>query len=151
MTEVTGAVQKSAICDAVLRALPDWFGIEQSIVDYVREVQPMPFYAVHAGELPVGFVALKVHNRYTAEVYVMGVLARFHRQGVGKALIQACEAFCRARGIEFLTVKTLAASRAHAGYAKTRAFYHAMGFRPLEVFPALWDPQNPCLFLAKRL
>jgi hypothetical protein len=28
-------------------------------------------------------------------------------------------------------------------------FYYAMGFKPLEVFPELWAPHNPCLQLVK--
>ena len=30
-------------------------------------------------------------------------------------------------------------------------FYRSMGFAPLEVFPELWDPWNPCLTLVKIL
>jgi len=46
-------------------------------------------------------------------------------------------------GVEFLQVKTLGPSYADAGYAKTRRFYTAMGFRPLEEITGLW-PENPC-------
>ncbi|MEN6523457.1 MAG: N-acetyltransferase, partial [Anaerolineaceae bacterium] len=47
--------------------------------------------------------------------------------------------------------KTLDASRCCEEYDRTRAFYEAMGFRPLEVFPELWDKDNPCLLMVKRL
>ena len=30
-----------AACDRILRALPDWFGIEEAIVSYVRDLQSM--------------------------------------------------------------------------------------------------------------
>lgn len=36
-------------------------------------------------------------------------------------------------------------------YDKTRLFYLAEGFRPLEEFPTLWDPSNPALQLIKSL
>ena len=36
-------------------------------------------------------------------------------------------------------------------YAQTRAFYLAMGFRPLEELRKLWDEANPCLIMVKRL
>ena len=37
--------EKAKICNTILRALPDWFGIESSIIDYVEQVQSMPFFA----------------------------------------------------------------------------------------------------------
>jgi hypothetical protein len=54
-------------------------------------------------------------------------------------------------GVEFLQVKTLSASHPDEGYARTRAFYLARGFRPLEEFPHLWSPGNPALQLIKSL
>ena len=109
----------------------------------------MPFYAVFDGESAVGFVALKVHNADTAEVFVMGVQKPYHRRGIGAELIGRCEAYCRANGQTFLTVKTLDASREDEGYRRTRLFYKAMGFLPLGVFPTLWGEGNPCLLMAK--
>lgn len=143
--------RRAQICDEILRALPDWFGVESSIQEYVRDVREMPFFAAFADELPAGFVAVKTHNQYTAEVCVMGVLRRHHRQGIGRRLIERCEAYVQSRGMEYLTVKTLAESHPDPGYARTRAFYCAMGFRPLEIFPLLWDEANPCLLMVKRI
>ena len=149
--EVCNLEEKSIICNETLRALPNWFGIEESIVDYVRQVQTMPFFASFDGNKPIGFAALKVHNPFTSEVCVMGVLREYHRQGVGRMLIDCCELYCRERKTEFLTVKTLDESRESKSYERTRLFYLSMGFKPLEVFPLLWDKDNPCLFLAKHL
>jgi len=81
----------------------------------------------------------------------MGVLRERHRRGIGRALVERCERHCRDAGMEFLTVKTVDEARANESYAKTRLFYAAMGFRPLEVFPLLWDERNPCLFMAKSV
>jgi len=143
---------KSAICESILRALPNWFGVEESIVDYIREVRAMPFFAAMTAENdPVGFVALKPHNEYTSEVCVMGVLQEYHRHKIGSLLIKRCVDECRRAGRTYLTVKTLDQSRASSSYEKTRLFYHAMGFRPLEVFPLFWDKDNPCLFMARYI
>lgn len=109
----------------------------------------MPFCSAFINEKTVGFVAIKEHNLYTAEVYVMGVLTDYHMQGIGKGLIRWCEDYCFANEKEFLTVKTLDESRTSKSYEKTRLFYLGVGFKPLEVFPLLWDKDNPCLFLAK--
>ncbi|MDR2569470.1 MAG: GNAT family N-acetyltransferase [Oscillospiraceae bacterium] len=142
---------KSCICNEILRALPSWFGIEASIVDYVEQVRTMPFYAAFDDDMVVGFVALKIHNAFTAEICVMGVLQKYHRQGVGKQLIESCERYCKTNKMEYLTVKTLDESRESNSYKKTRFFYMSMGFKPLEVFPLHWDEDNPCLFMVKHI
>jgi GNAT superfamily N-acetyltransferase len=142
---------KAAIADQVLRSLPDWFGIEDARVAYVQTSQDLPFWAAYVEACPVGFLSLQRHNAYTSEIFCMGIEQAFHRHGIGKALVSAAIQFSRDQGSEFLTVKTLDASRSDEGYARTREFYQAMGFRPLEVFPTLWGEDNPCLFMAKYL
>jgi GNAT superfamily N-acetyltransferase len=149
--EITGEESKTEICDRILRSLPEWFGIEESIVDYVRQVREMPFYAALDGGEEIGFLAVKTHNPFAAEVCVMGVLRQHHRKGAGMALVKAAEDFCRAKGHEYLTVKTLAGSVSYEPYSRTRMFYEKAGFVPLEVFPLLWDERNPCLFMAKHI
>lgn len=149
--QVDSPIEKEHICDTILHALPNWFSIETSIVDYMRKTQSMPFWAAFDGEKPIGFVALRIHNVYTSEVCVMGVLKDYHRRSVGKRLIACCEAFCSDHGTEYLTVKTVDASSSSESYARTRKFYMTMGFRPLEVFPLHWDKDNPCLLMAKYL
>lgn len=153
--EVTLPAEKSRICHDILRSLPGWFGVEESLLDYVEKVKTLPFYACFADESAdskaAGFLAIMDHNAYTAEIYVMGIRPEYHRHGMGRMLVKKCEEYCRSASKTFLTVKTLDESRADAGYEKTRRFYFAMGFRPIEVFPLLWGEDNPCLFMAKHL
>jgi len=66
-------------------------------------------------------------------------------------MLRHAEAALAAEGIEFLQVKTLSASHPDEGYRKTRAFYFAYGFRPLEEFPTLWSPDQPALQLVKTV
>jgi GNAT superfamily N-acetyltransferase len=146
VVEVEAPDERSRICEGVLRDLPDWFGIEEATNAYIRDVGDLPSFAI--GE--DAFLALKVHNPRAAEVYVMGVRRSAHRQGLGTALLAAGEAYLRARGIEYLHVKTLGPSDDDLGYARTRAFYEARGFVPLEELHDLWE-DNPCLLLVKRL
>jgi coenzyme F420-0:L-glutamate ligase / coenzyme F420-1:gamma-L-glutamate ligase len=72
-----------------------------------------------------------------------------HRQGIGRLLVRAAEAWCAANGVDYLQVKTLAHTKDDANYTSTRAFYDAVGFTPLEIFPELWGPRNPALQLVK--
>ena len=99
----------------------------------------------------VGFLSVRQHGAYAAEVHVMGVHPQQHRRGVGRALMHAAESDLRGRGVEYLQVKTLSPAHPDEGYARTRAFYRALGFRPLEEFPELWGPENPCLQMIKWL
>lgn len=143
--------EKASICDAILHALPNWFGIESSIQNYINESKEMPFFVAFDNDKPIGFVAIKNHNPHAAEIYVMGILQKYQRLGIGKKLIKCCESFCKENKIEYLTVKTLDESAKSEDYEKTRHFYLALDFRPLDVFPLLWDKDNPCLLMAKYI
>ncbi len=149
--EVTVSKEKSAIAEAVLRKLPDWFGIEESLANYVREVAGLYFLCAFSGEAPVGFLAVHAHFPCTCEIHVMGILRDFHRKGIGRELVKRAAGHYTEKGFAFMTVKTVAEPAGGAEYALTRAFYKAMGFLPLEVFPALWDERNPCLLMCKLL
>ncbi|HUI36512.1 MAG TPA: GNAT family N-acetyltransferase, partial [Gaiellaceae bacterium] len=93
----------------------------------------------------------KQHTDAAAEIYVMGVRPESHRRGLGTALLEAAEAFLREREVEYLQVKTLGPSLPDEGYAATRSFYGARGFRPLEELTAIWGEANPCLIMVKQL
>ncbi len=141
----------AAVCTPILRSLPDWFGIEDAILNYSLEIDRLPTWlACESGQV-IGFLSLKQHNPYSAEVYVMGVLQQAHHNGIGRAFMAEAEAWLREQGVEYLQVKTLGPSHPDNNYAKTRAFYLACGFRPLEEIKQFWDENNPCLILVKRL
>lgn len=145
-----GADEKRDACEPVLRALPEWFGIEEAIDYYLDEIQGMTTYLALDGDAVAGFMSITSHNPYTAEIHVMGVYPEYHRRGAGTALVEAAERWSRERGHEFLEVKTLGPSRPHEPYARTRAFYMKCGFLPLEEIHDIW-PGNPCLIMVKKL
>ncbi len=141
----------ASVCEPILRALPDWFGIEEAIVHYVEAIEGLPtFTAVVDGHV-AGFISVKRHNDYSAEMYVLGVRPENHRRGIGRALVERVESWLHDEGVEFLQVKTVGPSRPCPSYDRTRAFYEAMGFRPLEEFKTLWNEANPCLVMVKRV
>jgi len=142
---------KSQICESILRSLPEWFGIEQAIKDYIEGVKDKSFTTVYVGTIPVGFIAIKDHNEYTSEVYVLGMVEELHGKGIGKKLFEKIEKELVKEGKKFLTVKTLSDSHEDRSYAKTRGFYESLNFYPLEEFKDLWGEDNPCLFMVKVL
>ena len=116
----------------ILRALPEWFGIEAAISQYASEIDRLPTFLAGSPAGVLGFLSLKLHNLYSAEVYVMGVRPESQHSGVGRALMKEAQSWLKQQGCEYLQVKTLGPSDEDLNYAKTRAFYAAMGFRPLE-------------------
>jgi len=107
-------------------------------VQYVKDADVLPTFTCRHSEQVVGFLTIRKHNRFAAEIHVVGVLPNHHRQGVGKSLLARAEEWLRSEGIEYLQVKTLGLARPDVNYEKSRRFYEAVGFRPLEEFPTLW-------------
>ena len=143
--------EQSKICESILRVLPQWFGIEEALTKYIEEIEQLPTLLFSIESEYVGFLSFKQHNKYAAEIYVMGIHSKYHRCGIGSALVCHTESILRKKNIEYWQVKTLAASHIDPFYAKTRAFYLAMGFRPLEEFTQLWGQNIPCLLMVKYL
>lgn len=143
---------KGAVCEKILRSLPEWFGIETAILDYISDAARMlTLVAENEAQEKIGFLTLNFHNEFSCEVHVMGVLPDFHGRGIGSALIKEAEAVLARKGTRFLTVKTLSPSRESSDYQKTRLFYESKGFLPLEEFKTLWGEDNPCLLMIKVL
>jgi GNAT superfamily N-acetyltransferase len=139
-----------ATCERILRGLPDWFGFEQTNAQYIRDLETMrSFVAVADGEV-LGFLSLHDHNPQTSEIHVLAVREDLHRRGIGRALVERAEDGLRGK-TRLLQVKTLGPSREDVGYERTRAFYEAMGFIPLEETTAFWGEKNPTLILVKPL
>ena len=139
------------VCADIFSDLPDWFGIEEANKNYAEKAESLPTFIANDGEEAVGFMSLMLHSPQSAELYVLGVLRNYHRQGIGKKLLAASESYLRDQGIKYVQVKTLAAIADDPNYEKTRAFYEGQGYVTLEVFPELWDPHNPCLQMIKGI
>ena len=137
-------------CVAVMRALPAWFGIEQAIQNYAKDLESCDGFAAVDDEHVVGFVGLKRYGSHAIELNVIGVLPQHRRKGIGSALLRSVEAEARESGVTFLHTKTLSASRQNEAYEQSREFWRASGFLPLDEH-LLWGPSSPCLVLLKAL
>jgi ribosomal protein S18 acetylase RimI-like enzyme len=145
----TGANDPQRVND-ILRALPEWFELEDAISDFVEQARTLPSYLAVVDDAIVGVCLLKHHTPYSSEIHLMAVEPRCHRRGIGSALVAAVEQELIARRVEFLQVKTLGPSYRSPEYEMTRLFYEAVGFRALEEIDGLW-PDNPCLIMVKHL
>ncbi|MCG8642537.1 MAG: GNAT family N-acetyltransferase [Desulfobacterales bacterium] len=137
-------------CERLLRSLPDWFGIESAIVRYRQDIEQQDTYVAVGGKTIFGFITLKYHNAFSAEILVMAVEKANHRCGIGSSLMNVAEYKAKESNIQFLQVKTLGASHPDIHYKSTRAFYFNQGFRPLEE-NQLWGKTHPCLIMVKAL
>jgi ribosomal protein S18 acetylase RimI-like enzyme len=149
--EITDDLMKSAITEKILRQLPEWFGLEASILEYIQNVKQKLLFAAYDGETVVGFICISYHNEFTAELYLTGILKPYHRKGIGKELVARAEKRLVEENYKMFMVKTLGESVDCEEYHRTRAFYRSVGFYPLEEFSQIWDEENPCLIMVKSL
>jgi ribosomal protein S18 acetylase RimI-like enzyme len=83
----------------------------------------------------------------TWDLYWIAVDPQAHRHGVGRRLLEACEA-----GIAALTGRLVVAeTSSRADYGPTRAFYEARGYRVAARVPDFYAPQDDLVVYTKRL
>jgi GNAT superfamily N-acetyltransferase len=107
----------------LLRALPDWFGIDAATQSYIDDARTFPTVLARLDGAVVGALLWKRHYPESAEVHLMAVEPSYHRAGIGTRLLVRAEDELRADGVRYLQVKTLGPSRADDEYERTRRFY----------------------------
>jgi ribosomal protein S18 acetylase RimI-like enzyme len=138
-------------CQALIAALPDWFGLPESNAEYLRDLTILPSWVACAGAELVGVISLEQHFPSSYEVHFLAVHPDQHRRGIGRALVAHAEQQARTGGGHWLHVKTLSPAHDDPFYARTRSFYEAVGFAPLFESDRLWGPSNPALVMLKAL
>jgi GNAT superfamily N-acetyltransferase/predicted enzyme related to lactoylglutathione lyase len=151
IVKIASPEEKSRICENILRKLPNWFGIESAIVDYCLEVASLDTWCYFHESEPIGFISIKKYSSYSVEIHVMGVIESSHHKGIGRALVREAELDLIQQKFKYLSVKTLSETHPDLHYAKTRIFYLAIGFNPVQEFKTLWGEHNSCLLMIKDL
>jgi ribosomal protein S18 acetylase RimI-like enzyme len=121
----------------LVTALPQWFTpdvVETAPADAARQCAQVAVDAVGA---VVGAVVWKLDGGQ-AEIEWLMVAPGLHRHGLGRRMVTDLAARLRVTGVARLTVATLAATTDYEPYARTRAFYEALGFVLARVEPAGW-------------
>ncbi len=126
MTELTEPEERSQICERLLQALPEWFGLENAIEASARETAFLPMLAVSTGAAVDGFLSSKLHDRTQP-----------------RSTSWPFDERCAGRGSAGISSQKPSTSSAFAT--------SACGFRPPEETDAAWGESNPCLILVKRI
>lgn len=148
--EIKDKKEKEKIGRLVLDDLTDWFGISDSRDMYIRDSLDKVFLAVFVNDRPAGFLAMKATSKYCAEIFVMGLMKKYHGLGLGSRLIKAFEDLAGTLSFSYAQVKTVKRG-IYEDYDKTNDFYKAMAYKELECIPSLWDENNPCQIYVKYL
>lgn len=140
-----------ADCASILAELPQWFGIPQSNAEYAEAAERDLAWVAEDRDGPIGVMVLTDHGFTAIEIHLLAVRPGVHRRGVGRALVEQARAVARELGKPYVTVKTRGPSLPYEPYERTRAFYEATGFEPLEELTEIWGPENPCLIMILRV
>ena len=143
--------KKTEITNSILRKLPEWFGIEESLKEYVNAVYKYPFWAAFENSNYIGFFSRKIHYNITGDIYVCGIEPQYHGKGIGTLLYKELEQYFRNKNCKYIIVKTLSELNKDINYEKTRKFYKKMGFEELITLTEMWNENNPCLIMIKAL
>ena len=81
---IEDAEERKEISRQILESLTEWFEVEESREQYIRESADQPFWASVDGDVVEGFLCLKETGKETMELAVMGVRKECHRKGVGR-------------------------------------------------------------------
>lgn len=140
-----------ADCASLIAELPEWFGIPQASAAYIERAEREQAWVAERGGEAIGLMVLSDPGFAAIDIHFLAVRRAAHRQVLGRALVDNALSEARSLQRPYLTVKTLGPSGASEPYERTRAFYQAVGFQPLEQFTTLWGPAAPCLIMVMEV
>jgi ribosomal protein S18 acetylase RimI-like enzyme len=149
--EITDNTKKAEYTNTILHKLPEWFGIEESLIHYVETVNKYPYWAAFDKDNCIGFFSGKIHYNRTGDIYVCGIDPKYHGKGIGTLLYKELEKYFVENNCKYIIVKTLSEKNPDKNYEKTRKFYTKNGFEELITLTEMWDENNPCLIMIKRI
>jgi GNAT superfamily N-acetyltransferase len=130
-------------CDAIVAGLTYHFAIEEGRRMCAEAVRTQDGFAAVEHDRVVGFVTFVPRFEEAAEITWMAVGAEHRREGIGRLLIESLVDYLRAAGKRLLILLTVSPHGDEGsppdGYAATRAFYVAMGFRLARNLPREWS------------
>lgn len=121
----------SELCRQITADLPEYFGLPEVNEHYAMGFISRINLAAKIGEDYVGLISIDFPYSENANIYWMGVLRQYHRQGIGKILSNEAFRQAKYKGAKTISAETLSPQEADENYLKTYAFYKSLGFAPL--------------------
>ncbi|MFO8671942.1 GNAT family N-acetyltransferase [Legionella pneumophila serogroup 1] len=128
--KITGELAQ-ALCQTITKDLPEYFGLPEANEHYAIGVKIRTNFAAKKEGNYIGLISIDFPYPNNANVYLVAVRRDFHRQGVGKQLIEVACHFAKTQGATTITVETLSPSESEENYLKTYLFYQSVGFNAL--------------------
>ncbi len=141
---------KAEIASNVLSDLPEWFGLPESLKNYIDEVKGMLFIAIQINDY-IGFCALKHESDEHINIHVTGIKKEYHSKGIGTEMMAFIENYISEKKYKYISVLTLSSKKVNKEYDITRKFYMKNGFKEFMELPTLWDSNNPAVLLIKQV
>jgi GNAT superfamily N-acetyltransferase len=138
---VTGQQWPEAV-GRLLRELPEWFGIEASVLNYIEAARTCSTVAALRDDVVVGVCLVQRHTSVAAEIELLAVRRSLHRHGIGRRLVESVETELAHEGVELLQVKTFGPSGTSEEYGRARSM-HRSGFCPSRSVPTSGVPTIP--------
>ncbi len=146
--------KRKFLCQTIIAALPEWFGIEEYNVRYAKDAAIMEGLVATVDGDPVGLLVHKTEIDPHLELSVLnihwlGVQPTLHRKGAGSALMAAVFDLAHARGLDTVTVESLDPAAEYEFYLRTFSFYEKHGFSVYRHF--FHDPEDPMVALRRSV
>ena len=141
--------KKADVTRRVLTDLSEWFTSRADIEKSAMMSMDHPMYAAYLGDEILGFSVVKAHNEKIADVYKIGIVKDYHRNGIGKVLLSAAEDYAREHGFDYIMVRLPAAPKKGSPLEGTCGFFADCGYMPFDRFRELKNELDQKLCLAK--
>lgn len=128
--KITGELAQ-ALCQTFTQELPEYFGLPEANEHYTIGVAKRINFAAKKDDNYIGLISIDFPYSNNANIYWMAVKPSFHRQGIGKQLIDTACHFAITQTAKTITVETLSPSESEDNYLKTYRFYQSVGFKAL--------------------
>jgi hypothetical protein len=121
---------KKKYTQKILKLLPEWFSIDDSLVEYIETVEKYPFFGAFINEDCVGFFQrIFIMKELASDIYIYGIHPKHHCQMARKELYKTLEQNFINQGCKYMMVKTLSLLHLDKHYALIRKFYKAVDFK----------------------
>jgi FMN phosphatase YigB (HAD superfamily) len=132
----------------IAKNLPEWF-TKEALVQIKKDCEDFEF--ITEGESSIdGFLIYEIKDK-KCFIKWMAVKRDIQCKGIGRKLIQNLEKICIENKVNLIETDTLAETEDYEPYKKTRAFYHAVGFKDKEIIKKGYLEGSDKLILVKTI